>query len=170
VKRRFLLALPPALVSLVALPFALAPHAARAADPLPFGRGSWAALRAAHRGKPSVIHLWGLTCAPCLVEMPLWGKLVAERPDLRLVLVAADPVPQDPARVSEMLARSGLGKAESWAFADRFYERLRYEIDPAWGGELPRTLLIDRDGRVTILPGVADLAEVRAWLDRQGRS
>ena len=70
-------------------------------------------------------------------------------------------------RVEEMLSRSGLDKLESWSFADRFNERLRYEIDPAWSGELPRTLLIDRDGTVTTLPGVADLGEVRAWLDRQ---
>ena len=153
----------------LALPLALAPFGARAAGLQAFERGSWAKLRAAHDGKPVVIHLWGLTCAPCLVEMPLWGKLAAERPDMRLVMVAADPVPQDPARVSDMIARSGLAKAENWAFADRFNERLRYEIDPAWGGELPRTMMIDRDGKVTMLPGVADLAQVRAWLDKEGK-
>ena len=80
-------------------------------------------------------------------------------PDLKLVLVAADPVPQDPARVSATLARAGLANSESWSFTDRFYERLRYEIDPAWAGELPRTLMIDRDGKAQVLPGVADLAD-----------
>ena len=41
--------------------------------------------------------------------------------------------------------------------------------------ELPESLtsldtdqvLIDRDGKETVLTGVADLAEVRAWLDAQ---
>ncbi len=70
---------------------------------------------------------------------------------MRLVLLAADPVPQPPARVEEMLTRTGLGKTESWSFADRFNERLRFEIDPAWSGELPRTLMIDREGKVTTL-------------------
>ena len=140
---------------------------AQSVDLQSFGRGSWSKLRAAHDGQATVVHFWGLTCAPCLVEMPEWGKLRAERPDMRLVMVAADPVPQDPTRVSEMLARAALGKAENWAFTDRFNERLRYEIDPAWAGELPRTLLIDRDGKETVLTGVADLAEVRAWLDAQ---
>ena len=153
---------------LLALPLMLAPLGARATGLQAFERGSWAKLRATHEGKPVVIHLWGLTCAPCLVEMPLWGKLAAARPDMRLVMIAADPVPQDPARVSDMIARSGLAKAENWAFADRFNERLRYEIDPAWGGELPRTMMIDREGKVTVLPGVADLADVRAWLDKEG--
>lgn len=152
---------------LLAFLLAVVSAGAQAADLQSFGRGSWSKLRAAHDGQPTVVHFWGLTCAPCLVEMPEWGKLQAERPDMRLVMVAADPVPQDPARVSDMLARANLAKAENWTFTDRFNERLRYEIDPAWAGELPRTLLIDRDGKETVLTGVADLAEVRAWLDAQ---
>ena len=115
------------------------------------------------------MHFWGLTCGPCLVELPQWGKLQAERPDLRLVLVAADPLPQEAERVAATLERAGLGGSESWSFTDRFYERLRYEIDPAWGGELPRTVLIDGDGKTTVLPGVADLAQVRAWLDARSK-
>jgi thiol-disulfide isomerase/thioredoxin len=143
--------------------------AAQAAGPLSFERGSWAQLRASHAGQPTVIHFWGLTCGPCLVELPQWGKLQAERSDLRLVLIAADPQPQEAERVSETLARAGLGSSESWSFTDRFYERLRYEIDPAWAGELPRTMMIDRDGKTTVLSGVADLARVRAWLDAQSK-
>lgn len=137
------------------------------ADPLRFERGSWAKLRAAHAGTPTVIHFWGLTCGPCLVELPQWGNFAAERPDLKLVLVAADPLPQDPERLAATLDRAGLGRTESWSFTDRFYERLRYEIDPRWAGELPRTVMIDRAGHATVLPGVADLGQVRAWLDAQ---
>ena len=138
-------------------------------EPLSFSRGSWAKLRAAHAGQPTVVHLWGLTCGPCLVELPPWGELAKARPDLRLVLIAADPLPQEAARVSATLAKSGLGNAESWSFTDRFYDKLRHEIDPAWAGELPRTVLIATDGTITVLPGVADLARVRAWLDAQAK-
>jgi thiol-disulfide isomerase/thioredoxin len=138
---------------------------AQAAGPLSFERGSWAKLRAAHAGQPTVVHFWGLTCGPCLVELPQWGKLQAERSDLHLVLIAADPLPQESERVAATLDQAGLGGSESFSFTDRFYERLRYEIDPAWAGELPRTVMIDADGKITVLPGVADLAQVRAWLD-----
>ena len=151
----------------LALLLGLAASGAVRAETLSFERGSWEKLRARHAGQPTVIHFWGLTCAPCLVELPAWGRLRAERPDLRLVLLAADPLPQDPQRLDATLARAGLADSESWGFTDRFYERLRYEIDPAWAGELPRTVMIDRDGKATILPGVADLAQVRAWLDAQ---
>jgi thiol-disulfide isomerase/thioredoxin len=142
---------------------------ARASGPLPFERGSWARLRAAHAGQPTIVHFWGLTCGPCLAELPKWGKLLAERKDMRLVLLAADPLPQPPDELTATLDRDGLGSAESWAFTDRFYEHLRYEIDPTWAGELPRTEMISADGKVTVLPGVADLSKVRAWLDEQAR-
>jgi thiol-disulfide isomerase/thioredoxin len=140
---------------------------AHASDPLPFGRGSWAKLRTAHAGQPVVVHFWGITCGPCLVEMPRWGKLAAARKDLRLVLIAADPLPQRMEDVVTTLDRAGLAGTESWAFTDRFSERLRYEIDPTWAGELPRTELIDANGKISVLAGVADLDEVRTWLDRQ---
>jgi len=143
---------------------------AEPASPLAFERGSWAKLRASHTGQATVIHFWGLTCGPCLVELPHWGKLRQERQDLKLVLIAADPLPQDPDRVSATLEKAGLAGSESWSFTDRFYERLRYEIDPAWAGELPRTVMIDAKGAATVLPGVADLAQVRAWLDTQRNS
>ena len=32
-----------------------------------------------------------------------------------------------------------LAGAENWMFTDDFVERLRYEIDPQWHGEIPRT-------------------------------
>ena len=154
----------------LALLLGLASAGTAHADPLPFERGSWAKLSAAHAGQPTVIHFWGLTCAPCLVEMPHWAALKKARPDMRMVLIAADPVPQDPERLDAALARFGLDKTESWSFTDRFYERLRYEIDPAWAGELPRTVMIDRSGQATVLPGVANLAQVRQWLDTQRKS
>ena len=155
---------------LVALLLAATPAGApaRADDtPQPFARGSWQALRAAHAGKPTIVHIWGLTCAPCLVEMPTWAALKRERPTVDLVLIAADPVPEDPRRAAGALATAGLTGIESWIFADRFAARLRYEIDPRWRGELPHTVLIARDGAVTTLPGVADMAQVRAWLAAQ---
>ena len=155
---------------LAALLTALAFGGASASEPLAFERGSWEKLRTSHAGQPTVIHFWGITCGPCLVELPNWGRLVTERPDLRLVLIAADPLPQDPERVSATLKGAGLDGSESWSFTDRFYERLRYEIDPAWAGELPRTVMIDREGKATVLPGVADLAQVRQWLDAQSKS
>jgi thiol-disulfide isomerase/thioredoxin len=133
----------------------------------PFVRGSWQEIRKAHAGQPTVVHLWGVTCGPCRIEMPKWGKLLLERPDLGLVVINADLVPNERSAVSAMLVQTGLAATENWTFADDFVERLRYEIDPQWRGEIPRTMLIARDGGTTVIEGVADLEEVTAWLDGQ---
>jgi thiol-disulfide isomerase/thioredoxin len=148
--------------------FALAANGSAAYDGLhPFVRGSWKEIRQAHAGRPTVVHFWGLTCGPCRVEMPSWGNLLVERPGLELVVINADLVPNEPGAVSATLAQTGLAAAENWTFGDGFVERLRYEIDPQWRGEIPRTILIAADGAITVIEGVADLTEVRAWLDGQ---
>jgi thiol-disulfide isomerase/thioredoxin len=135
----------------------------------PFKRGSWQEIRRVHAGQPIVVHFWGLTCGPCRLEMPKWGRLMQERPDLKLIAIDADLIPNEAAVVSEMLVKTGLAGAENWIFADDFVERLRFEIAPRWRGEIPMTLLIAGDGTTTTVEGVADPAQVRAWLDAQKR-
>jgi thiol-disulfide isomerase/thioredoxin len=139
-------------------------------DLRPFVRGSWQEIRKAHAGRPAVVHFWGVTCGPCRVEMPHWGALLRQRPDLNLVLINADLVPDDPHTVVTMLANAGLASAENWIFNESFVERLRYEIDPNWRGEIPITLLIARDGKMTTIEGVADLNDIRRWLDDQAQA
>jgi thiol-disulfide isomerase/thioredoxin len=155
---------------LVGLSLLLAPTVTRSApaDGLQdFVRGSWQQLRQAHAGRPVVVHFWGVTCGPCRTEMPQWGQFLQQHPGLPLVMVDADLVPNDAAAVKTMLARSGLAGAENWTFDDDFVERLRYEIDPHWQGDIPRTILIARDGTTTTIDGVADFAKVDAWWREQ---
>jgi thiol-disulfide isomerase/thioredoxin len=157
---------------LAALLFTVAvlPNVAVAGDLRPFVRGTWQEIRRTHAGQPMVVHFWGVTCGPCRVEMPQWGALLAERRDLDLVTINADLVPNEETAATAMLAKAGLVTAENWIFADGFVERLRYEIDPQWRGEIPLTMLVARDGSVTTVEGIADLAQVRAWLDGQSQS
>ena len=144
----------------------IAAHPA-AAEPRPFVEGSWQALRGLHQGRPTVVHFWGITCAPCMVEMPRWAELAKADPWLDLVLVDADPVGNDPNADAPMLKKMGLSNTESWRFADAFSEKLRFEIDRKWHGELPLTLLIGRDGSIRRIVGSADFDDVRHWLETQ---
>lgn len=97
--------------------------------------------------------------------MPAWGKLLAEKPDVRLVTVNADLVQDAPEAVEDFLAKSGLQNAENWIFDGGFVERLRYEIDPKWQGEIPVTLLIGSEGSIRRIEGSAKMPEVSTWLD-----
>ena len=63
--------------------------------------------------------------------------------------------------------KAGLGTIESWRFADSFTEKLEYEIDPEWRGELPLTVLLGRDGSVKSVLGTTDFAELRTWTQSQ---
>ncbi len=141
-----------------------------AGDPRPFVRGSWQELRQEHSGRPTLVHFWGLTCGPCLTELPQWGKLILEEPNIDIVMIAADPVLDEPQAVDGTLSRAGCSTAESWMFADRFTERLAYEVDPQWAGELPYTLLIGSDGSATKKLGTVEFSEIRNWADRESRA
>ena len=78
-----------------------------------------------------------------------------------MVTISADLVPNLPAAARAMLEKAGLGSAENWIFDDGFVERLRFEIDPAWQGEIPRTILISRNGDITTIEGSAEMTDIR---------
>ncbi len=153
---------------LLAPPAGLAQPAA-SVDLHPFVRGSWQALRTLHKGQATIVHFWGITCGPCLAELPEWAAFVHARPDLNLVLVDADPVPDASSAVADTITNDHLAAVENWIFADAFEEKLRYQIDPHWHGEMPYTVLIARDGSVSSFIGEADFAGLRRWLDAQSR-
>lgn len=144
-----------------------AANSAPQSDLRPFVRGSWQQLVKAHQGKPIVVHFWGLTCGPCLAELPNWTAERKKRPDLDLILVDSSPFGDDPNQVRTALQKDNLLNAENWLFADSFEERLRYEIDPHWHGEMPYTLMIGRDGKVTSVTGLMNFAQLNAWLDKE---
>src|SRR5882757_8442945 len=133
----------------------------------PFERGSWQQMLRAHAGHSTLVHFWGVTCGPCKVELPLLGQFTKDHSELDVVMISADLVPNLPGAARAMLENAGLGAAENWLFSDGFVERLRFEIDPAWRGEIPRTLLIALDGTVTTVEGSAEIPDLEKWLDRQ---
>jgi thiol-disulfide isomerase/thioredoxin len=154
---------------MLAVVLMLAARPALAEELRPFERGSWQELRLQHSGRPVVVHFWGITCGPCLSELPAWGQLMREEPSVSVVMIAADPVVVEPRAIATTLSNAGLSQAESWRFADAFTERLAYEVDPQWAGELPYTLLIGTDGRVKSMLGATDFSELRAWAYQEAR-
>jgi thiol-disulfide isomerase/thioredoxin len=150
------------LTSLATAPAADAPFGMK-----PFVRGSWQEMLRSHAGRPTLVHFWGVTCGPCKIELPLLGQFMKEHPELDVVMISADLVPNLPGAARGMLDKAGLGTAENWLFSDGFVERLRFEIDPAWQGEIPRTMLIARDGTVTTIEGSTEMPDLEKWLLQQ---
>ena len=133
--------------------------------PKVFGEGSWQDLTVAHKGQKLIVHFWSLACAPCLEELPEWGKFLARNPDAPLVLINWESRPQPEDRIRATLAKAGLAGAENWTLTDGFEQKIRFAIDRDWMGELPRTQLIAQDGSMTTVSGAMDFAKLTAWLD-----
>jgi thiol-disulfide isomerase/thioredoxin len=134
-----------------------------------FVRGSQQAIVAAHQGKPFILVLWSLDCTHCHDDLALLGKLQARYRSLPVVLVATDTPLQQPA-IRSVLKRHALQRAESWVFADSFVERLRFEIDPHWYGELPRTYFFDASGKATAVSGKMQPGQMERWVEEHVRS
>lgn len=132
-----------------------------------FERGSWQQLLRAHSGRPTLVHFWGVTCGPCKVELPELGGFMKRNPSIDVVTIDADLVPNSDAAALSMLQSAGLSSAENWMFNDGFAERLRYEVDPAWQGDIPRTVLISRSGDVVTIEGTAEPSALQKWSDEQ---
>lgn len=153
----------------LALLMALAPPAI-SQEIRPFVSGSFKEIVAARQGKPFILGLWSMTCTHCREELSLLSGMVKKHPNLDLVLVATD-TPEEAEAISATLRQSSLGSAQAWVFADPFADRLRFEIDRKWYGELPRTYLYDSAHAITAISGKLDRQRLEQWTNKYfGRS
>lgn len=132
----------------------------------PFVMGSYRDIVSSYTGKPLIVSFWSITCPPCIAEMALWRDLHIGHAGVGLELVSTDSFEDEP-RIRRTLKRQGLSGLGSWVFDDSFVERLRADVDAMWMGELPRTYLIGRDGRVEAHSGVVAQPILQAWIDEQ---
>ena len=132
------------------------------ADPI-LDRGGWTQVLASLRHRPAIVHFWGVTCAPCMAELPKWGAFVKAHPGLKVIMVQADPVTVPPRQIRDRLAKAGLADAENMTLADVNDERLHFEIDPDWQGETPFTVLIGKDGSTRSTIGESNFKALNAW-------
>jgi hypothetical protein len=117
-----------------------------AAAPVPLSSADVKALVAAPAAGSKVLALWSLDCAYCEENLAaLRAYQRQHRADVDLVFVATDPMVQGPA-LDARLAKAKLGDVASRAYTDATPDRLNFLIDPTWGGETPRTLVIHADG------------------------
>lgn len=136
-----------------------------APTPQPFESDSLAKIVHSRQGKPFLLVLWSLDCSVCMKELDTWGRLVKKQPKLDLILVSTD-APELAGEVSAVLEMRGLGRVESWIFAEGDAPELRYAVDPAWYGELPRSYFYEVDGQRRAVSGVIEAEELNAWLAR----
>ena len=92
-----------------------------------------------------IVALWALDCAYCEENLSALATWQRQHADVDLVFVATDAIGQRDA-LSARLKAAGLDSVPSRAYAEATPDRINYLIDPQWGGETPRTLVIRADG------------------------
>lgn len=129
----------------------------------PFTLGSLEKVVGAREGKPFILVLWSLDCQYCPTELKMLSELKRSHPALDVVLIATDSVSDMP----QLIARTesyGMNKAEQWVFAEDMPERLRFEIDRRWYGEVPRTYFYDRKHQREARTGLVSKKFLEDWL------
>jgi len=123
------------------------------ADPTAFTSGSYQQILAANADRPFMLVIWSINCPSCLKDMELLSNIHKSRPDLKMIMLAADE-PGATEQIQQILKKHQLTGIENWAYADDNTEKLQYEIDPKWYGELPRTYFFDKAHQRTGVSGV----------------
>ncbi|MBD9357927.1 TlpA family protein disulfide reductase [Methylomonas albis] len=131
----------------------------------PFTPGSYQQILAASPNQPLMLAIWSVDCPSCLKDMDTLSKLHEKHPALKIVMLATDDVEALP-EIKRIIDSHKLGGLENWAFASDNPEKLRYEIDPAWYGELPRTYFFDAGHQRLGKSGAMSLEEFEAQFSK----
>ena len=93
-----------------------------------------------------IIALWALDCAYCEPNLRALAALQRQHPaDIELVIVTTDSIEQA-AAIESRLRSMKMDVYPNRAYAEASPERINFLLDPHWGGETPRVLVIRADG------------------------
>lgn len=147
------------LAGLVAVATSAIAAPAFAAPPQPLASADVKALVAPPAKGIKVLALWSLDCAYCEENLTALRAYQRQHPDVELIYVATDPAYQREA-LEARLKRARVDDVSSRAYADATPDRLNFMIDPSWGGETPRTLVIHADGSRKAVSGALTPARI----------
>lgn len=123
-----------------------------------FVPGSYQQILAQQANKPFVFIIWSITCPSCIKDMELISALHKKTPELKIIMLAADDLSAKD-QIQTILSKHDLDRLENWVYADDNTQKLGYEIDPQWYGELPRTYFFDAKQQRTGVSGVIKEAD-----------
>lgn len=131
----------------------------------PFVSGSLQQILNTREGKPFILVFWSLECQFCPTELKMIGEFKRRYPKLDVVFVATDTL-QEVSQLADRAKHYGTDKMEQWVFAEDMPERLRFEIDRRWYGEVPRTQFYDRTHHHETKTGLVSQQFLEDWLAR----
>lgn len=118
-----------------------------------FTSGSYQQLLVSNPNQPFMLIIWSVNCPSCLKDMALLSSIHKSRPELKMIMLAADDLSATE-QIKQILEKNQLSELESWVYAEDNTQKLQFEIDPKWYGELPRTYFFDKTHQRTGVSGV----------------
>lgn len=73
-------------------------------------------------------------------------------------MLSTDDISSTP-KIIQILEKNELTKIENWIYAEDNTQKLQYEIDSSWYGELPRTYFFDKSHDRVGISGVLTQAD-----------
>lgn len=119
----------------------------------PFISGSYQQMLSNNAANPFMLVVWSVDCSSCLKEMALLSDIKKNHPGIKMIMLSTDDL-SSAEQIGQILKQHQLDNAENWVFADDNSQKLRFEIDPKWYGEIPRTYFFDSAHRRTGISGV----------------
>ena len=102
----------------------------------------------AQRGHVVLVNFWATWCGPCVAEFPAIVQISRryKASGLRVFAVSADQVKDTRTKVVPFLTKAG---ADFPAYVEKSADPEEFidAFDPAWQGDLPRTIIYDKTGR-----------------------
>lgn len=128
-----------------------------------FNSGSYQQILRENAGKPFILAIWSVDCPSCLKDMNVLYDIHQKHPDINIVMLSTDE-PSTTTEVKGILARYQLGDLDNWIFGSDDAQKLRYEIDASWYGELPRTYFFSASHTRTGKSGALKIDEIEAQI------
>ena len=150
-------------LSVAVILLALVNNPAQAGQPVlkKFTSGSYQQILASKANQPFMLVVWSITCSSCLKDMALLSSIHKKRPELKMIMLATDDL-SEAGQIQTILENSQLSSIENWVYADENTQKLQFELDPEWFGELPRTYFFDQAHQREGISGVLSKEDYEA--------
>lgn len=147
------------------LAFALwLPTLASAGSPQPLAAADVPALLQPPAHGARIIALWSLDCAYCEPNLEALARVQRADPgNIELVTVTTDSLELHQA-IEARLRSMKMDGYPARAYAEASPERINFLLDPNWGGETPRVLVIRADGSRRGISGALTPAQLHKLL------
>jgi thiol-disulfide isomerase/thioredoxin len=140
-------------------------HFSFAYDFMPFDMNTRKVIEKRYIDQPLIISFWSIDCPYCIEDLKKLGKALSKNTNVKLITVCVDGK-ESAKKAERILGQANLPKHEQYQYAEVDEDRLRYNIDPAWYGELPRTYFYDAAHQVTPLSGKISNSFLDKWFKK----